>query len=89
MKESFISRFFKIKQHRSTVNREILAGVTTFAAMSYIIVVQPNLLSSVGMDLGALITGTCIASAFASLLMGLLANYPIGLAPGMGANFFS
>ena len=57
-------------------------------AMSYIIVVQPNLLSSVGMDLGALITGTCIASAFASLLMGVLANYPIGLAPGMGANFF-
>ena len=88
MKESVVSRFFKIKKHHSTINREILAGITTFAAMSYIIVVQPNLLSTVGMDLGALITGTCLASAFASLLMGVLANYPIGLAPGMGANFF-
>jgi AGZA family xanthine/uracil permease-like MFS transporter len=88
MKENKLSKFFEINKHNSTVNREIMAGITTFAAMSYIIVVQPNILSSVGMDLGALITGTCIASAFACLLMGILANYPIGLAPGMGANFF-
>ena len=88
MKENAISKFFQVHKHGSTINREIIAGVTTFAAMSYIIFVQPNLLSSVGMVMGALITGTCLASAFASLLMGLLANYPIGLAPGMGANFF-
>ena len=79
---------FQIRQRGSTVGREVLGGVTTFMAMSYIIFVQPALLSKAGMDAGGVFMATCIASALACLLMGLLANYPIALAPGMGENFF-
>ena len=73
---------------------EVIAGLSTFAAMAYIICIQPALFSGqmtgtpTGMPFGALLTTTCIASAFGTILMGLLANYPIGLAPGMGTNFF-
>jgi adenine/guanine/hypoxanthine permease len=70
------------------VRTEIVAGATTFAALSYIIFVQPAVLSGAGMDFGAVMTATCLASALATLLMGLLANYPIAVAPAMGHNFF-
>ncbi len=80
---------FQIRQRGSTVGREALGGVTTFMAMSYIIFVQPALLAKIpGMDAGGIFMATCISSALACLLMGLLANYPIALAPGMGENFF-
>jgi len=65
-----------------------VGGATTFLAMSYIIFVQPGLLSKVGMDFRAVMYATCLSAAIATLLMGLLANYPVALAPGMGENFF-
>lgn len=79
---------FDLAANGTTVRREIVAGLTTFAAMSYIIVVQPTILAVTGMDFGAVMAATCIASAVATLLMGLLANYPIALAPAMGHNFY-
>ncbi len=79
---------FKLEENRTTVLREVLAGITTFSTMSYIVFVQPAVLSSAGMDFGSVMVATCIASAVATLMMGLLANYPIALAPAMGHNFF-
>jgi len=79
---------FQIRSRGSTVGREIVGGLTTFMAMSYILFVQPAVLSKAGMDAGGVFMATCIASAAACVLMGLLANYPIALAPGMGENFF-
>ena len=89
-----IRDFFKIKERGSNLRTEVLAGITTFLTMSYIIFLQPAILtgafsnSPTGMDYNALLAGVCIASAFGSILMGLWANYPIALAPGMGENFF-
>ena len=89
-----LDAFFRISAAGSSVRTEVIAGLSTFAAMAYIICVQPALLSGVmgghptGMPFGALLTTTCIMSAFGSILMGVVANYPIGLAPGMGSNFF-
>lgn len=83
----WLSRF-DLAAHGTTVRREVVAGATTFAAMSYIIFVQPTVLSVTGMDFGAVMVATCIASAVATLLMGLAANYPIALAPAMGHNFY-
>lgn len=89
-----IRAFFKLKERKSSVKVEVFAGITTFMTMSYIIFVQPDILSGVftgqntGMDHSALVAGVCIAAAFGSILMGLWANYPIALAPGMGENFF-
>lgn len=68
--------------------REVLAGLTTFLAMAYITVVNPSMLSEAGMDFGGVFVATCLAAAFGSILMGLLGNYPVGLAPGMGQNAF-
>src|SRR5579871_1375037 len=79
---------FKLKENNTTVYTEVLAGVTTFLAMSYIIFVNPAILSKTGMDAGAVFVATCLAAAFGSALMGLLANYPIALAPGMGLNAY-
>jgi len=79
---------FQISSRGSTVAREVLGGVTTFMAMSYILFVQPAVLSKTGMDYGGVFMATCISSAVACVGMGLLANYPIALAPGMGENFF-
>ncbi len=79
---------FQIRQRGSTVGREVVGGLTTFMAMSYILFVQPAVLSKTGMDADGVFMATCIASAIACVLMGLLANYPIALAPGMGENFF-
>ncbi len=83
-----IERYFGLAEHETTAKREILAGVTTFLTMAYIVFVNPAILSDAGMDRDAAFVATCIAAAFGSLLMGLLANYPIALAPGMGLNAF-
>lgn len=78
---------FRLEEHGTTVGREVLAGVVTFCTLSYILFVQPAVLSNTGMDPEGVLFATCVASAFACLLMGLLANYPVALAPGMGSNF--
>ncbi|MGE5327207.1 MAG: NCS2 family permease [Deltaproteobacteria bacterium] len=83
-----ISRFFQLEAHGTTPRREILGGATTFLAMSYIIFVQPGVLAQAGMDFSAVMAATCISAALATILMGLVANYPVALAPGMGENFF-
>ena len=79
---------FDIRARGSTVRREVLGGLTTFMALSYILFVQPAVLKKAGMDEDGVFMATCIASGLACVLMGLLANYPIALAPGMGENFF-
>lgn len=84
----WLERMFRLSEHGTNVRTELLAGVTTFLTMAYIIFVQPTVLSAAGMDFGAVLVATCLASAAGSLLMALLANYPIALAPGMGHNFF-
>jgi AGZA family xanthine/uracil permease-like MFS transporter len=83
-----LERLFKLKDHGTSLKIEVMAGVTTFMTLSYILFVQPTVLSACGMDFGAVLAATCIASALATFLMGLYANYPIALAPGMGQNFF-
>src|SRR5437773_1638185 len=81
-------RLFALSASGTTVRTEIIAGATTFLTMAYIIFVQPTVLSAAGMDPGAVLTATCLASAIATLLMAVLANYPIAVAPAMGHNFF-
>jgi len=83
-----LERRFALAANRTTVRTEIVAGVTTFLTMAYIIFVQPAVLSAAGMDFGAVLTATCLATALATVLMALMANYPIAVAPGMGHNFF-
>jgi AGZA family xanthine/uracil permease-like MFS transporter len=83
-----IATFFKLEEHGTTIQREVVGGTTTFLAMSYIIFVQPGVLSLAGMNFQAVLTATCLSAAVATLLMGLAANYPVALAPGMGENFF-
>ena len=83
-----LERLFQLNAAGTTIRIEVLAGVTTFVTMAYIIFVQPTVLASAGMDHGAVLTATCLASAVATLLMALLANYPIAVAPAMGHNFF-
>lgn len=85
---SFLERQFKITAVGSSVKTEILSGITTFVTMSYIIFVNPGILSKTGMDFNALVVATCTSAALATFLMAFLANYPIGLAPGMGLNAF-
>ncbi len=86
--QELLERRFRLREHGTTVGREMLGGVTTFLTMSYIIFVQPGVLSQAGMDFQAVMVATCLASALATVLMGLAANYPVALAPGMGENFF-
>ena len=83
-----LQRYFALSEHGTTVSREVVAGLTTFAAMAYILAVNPLILSTTGMDKGALITATGIASAVMTIVMALATNYPIALAPGMGLNAF-
>jgi len=83
-----LSKLFKLKERGTTVRTEVIAGITTFMTMAYIIAVNPNTLNAAGMDKGALFTSTCLAAAFATILMGLYANYPFALASGMGLNAF-
>jgi len=80
--------YFKLEENGTSIRTEALAGVTTFATMAYIIFVQPVVLSAAGMDAGAVFTSTCLITAFATVLMALLANYPVAVAPAMGHNFF-
>ena len=79
---------FQISAQGSSIRQEVLAGVTTFLAMAYIIVVNPTILSQAGMDFSAVFVATCVAACIGTALMGWLANYPIGLAPGMGQNAY-
>jgi AGZA family xanthine/uracil permease-like MFS transporter len=83
-----LERVFSLKAHGSTAAREVIAGLTTFAAMAYILAVNPLILSQTGIDKGALVTATAIASAVMTIVMALATNYPIALAPGMGLNAF-
>ena len=84
----FMERRFRLAAHDTTVRVELLAGCTTFVTMAYIIFVNPQLMAAAGMDYGASFAATCLASALACLIMGLYANWPVGLAPGMGMNAF-
>lgn len=83
-----ITRFFHLQQEGTSVRQEFVAGLTTFFAMAYILFVNPTVLGASGMDQGAIFTATAIASAFGTIMMGLLANYPIAVAPGLGMNAF-
>ncbi|MDE0482002.1 MAG: NCS2 family permease [Candidatus Poribacteria bacterium] len=83
-----LEKLFRIKENGTSIRREIVAGCTTFATLSYIIFVQPALLSIAGMDSGAVMVATCLASAGATILMAFMTNYPIALAPGMGINAY-
>jgi len=83
-----LERLFKLNEHGTNVRTELLAGITTFLTMSYIIFVNPQILSTTGMDRGAVFAATCLAAAIGSLMMAFVANYPIGMAPGMGLNAF-
>lgn len=84
----WLESFFKLKENQTSIRTEFFGGLTTFMTMSYIIFVQPAILSQAGMDKGAVLVATCISCAAATLLMGLVARYPIALAPGMGLNVF-
>ncbi len=79
---------FKLSENGTTVRIEVMAGLTTFLTMAYIIIVNPDIMSAAGMDKGALFVATCVAAAVGCLIMGLWANYPIALAPGLGLNAF-
>ncbi len=83
-----MERFFKLKEHGTDVRTELLAGLTTFLTMAYIIFVNPSILGDAGMPKDAVFVATCVAAAIGSLVMGLYANYPIALAPGMGLNAY-
>ena len=85
---SFVERFFKVREKGSTVRTELLAGMTTFIAMAYILFVNPNILAYAGIPKEAAIASTIWIAALASLAMGIFANYPVALAPGMGLNAF-
>jgi len=81
-------RLFHLREHNTTVGREVTGGVITFMALCYIVIVQPAVLAGAGMDHGGVFVATCVCSAFACILMGLWSNLPIALAPAMGHNFF-
>lgn len=83
-----LERLFKLSQHRTTIKTELAAGLTTFITMAYIIFVNPNIMADAGIDHGAAFVATCLAAAVGCFLMGLYANWPVGLAPGMGLNAF-
>ncbi|OTG99621.1 NCS2 family permease [Acinetobacter sp. ANC 4973] len=86
--ENMLERLFKLSENKTNFRTEVLAGVTTFLTMCYIIIVNPMILSETGMDHGAVFVATCLAAAIGCLVMGLVANYPIALAPGMGLNAY-
>lgn len=85
---SFLERYFKLQENKTTVKTEVMAGITTFLTMAYIIAVNPEFLSATGMDKGAILTSTCIAAGLTTILMGVYANLPFALASGMGLNAF-
>ena len=83
-----MEKFFKLKENGTDVKTEIIAGITTFMTMAYILAVNPDILSYAEMDRGAVFTATAIASFLGTALMALFANYPFALAPGMGLNAY-
>jgi AGZA family xanthine/uracil permease-like MFS transporter len=83
-----IERYFRLRENQTTVRSEFLGGVTTFLTMAYIVVVNPQILGQAGMPVEGVLFATCIAAAIATLVMGLYANYPIALAPGMSLNAY-
>jgi AGZA family xanthine/uracil permease-like MFS transporter len=83
-----LERLFGLKHHGTTIRTEVFAGVTTFLTMAYIVVVNPSILGDAGMPVAAAAAATCLAAGFGSILMGLMANYPLALAPGMGLNAY-
>ncbi|MGL4517563.1 NCS2 family permease [Shewanella sp.] len=83
-----LEKLFQLKQNQTNLKQEVIAGLTTFMTMAYIIFVNPMILADAGMDHGAVFVATCLAAAVGCLVMGLMANYPIALAPGMGLNAF-
>jgi len=83
-----LERLFDLRGHGTTVRTEVLAGLTTFVTMAYIVVVNPAILGAAGMPVAAVAVATCLASGLGSILMGLLSNYPLALAPGMGLNAY-
>lgn len=86
--QSLMEKMFHLSEHRTDVKTEVIAGITTFMTMAYILAVNPNILSAAGMDRGAVFTATALASLLATLLMAAFANYPFVLAPGMGLNAY-
>ena len=85
---SLLERLFQLSKNQTSIKTEAIAGLTTFITMCYIIIVNPSILSSTGMDYGAVFVATCITAAIGCLVMGLVANYPLALAPGMGLNAY-
>ena len=83
-----LEKFFKLSENGTDVKTEIIAGITTFMTMAYILAVNPSILSAAGMDQGAVFTATAVASLIGTLLMAVFANYPFALAPGMGLNAY-
>ncbi|MGL5650659.1 MAG: NCS2 family permease [Paraclostridium sp.] len=83
-----MEKYFKLKENNTTIKTEILAGITTFMTMAYILIVNPSILSAAGMDYGAVFTATALSAVIATLMMGLYAKLPFALAPGMGLNAF-
>ena len=85
---NWLARTFKLEEHQTDVRTEVLAGLTTFLTMAYIIFVNPNILADAGMPHDAVFVATCIAAAIGTMIMGMYANYPIAMAPGMGLNAY-
>ena len=83
-----LEKFFHLKENNTDVKTEVMAGITSFMTMAYILAVNPNILSAAGMDHGAVFTATAVASFLGTLCMALFANYPFALAPGMGLNAY-
>ncbi|AST35478.2 NCS2 family permease (plasmid) [Ralstonia solanacearum] len=85
---NWLARFFKLEEHQTDVRTEVVAGLTTFLTMAYIVFVNPNILAEAGVPHDAVFVATCIAAAIGTAIMGLYANYPIAMAPGMGLNAY-
>ena len=83
-----LEKLFKLKENNTTVKTEVLAGITTFMTMAYILAVNPSILAAAGMDQGAVFTATALAACLGTMLMAIFANYPFALAPGMGLNAY-
>jgi AGZA family xanthine/uracil permease-like MFS transporter len=83
-----LERIFHLKENQTTVRTELLGGLTTFMAMAYVVVVNPRILGEAGMPVEGVLFATCVSAALATLVMGLWANYPIALAPGMSLNAY-
>lgn len=86
--EAALDKIFHLKEHHTNIKTEVIAGITTFMTMSYILAVNPSLLSQAGMDKGAVFTATALAGFVGTCVMAILSNYPVALAPGMGLNAY-